>query len=185
MSTYTDEVVVASGNAKWFGIMTIVLGLLAIAAPLVAGAWVALVVGFLVLGGGVARMLWAFQAISFGRGLLGFFIGLLTLLCGIALVTDPLLASGALTMVLAFYFLIDGIFEIAAAFQIRPVSGWGSLFFGGVLSVILGVMIWQQFPLSGAWAIGILLGIKLLFVGIIMVNIGVPKTPPYQQALSE
>jgi uncharacterized membrane protein HdeD (DUF308 family) len=42
------------------------------------------------------------------------------------------------------------------------------MLFGGIVSVLLGIMIWAQFPLSGVWAIGILLGIKLFFVGLIM-----------------
>jgi uncharacterized membrane protein HdeD (DUF308 family) len=50
----------------------------------------------------------------------------------------------------------------------RPLSGWGWILFGGIVSIWLGVFIWRQYPLSGAWAIGILLGIKLLLVGLIM-----------------
>lgn len=171
MNEHTVVTSAAGKNTKLFGIVTIVLGILAMAAPLVAGMSIALLVGFLVLAGGVVRMLWAFQAGSLGKGLLVFAIGLLTLLCGLALVTDPLLATGLLTIILAAYFLVDGAFEIAAAFQLRPASGWGWLLLGGVLSVVLGLMIWQQFPLSGAWAIGVLLGIKLLFVGVIMVSV--------------
>ena len=171
MVDMTAGAAVGGKNMKWVGIISIILGILAIAAPLVTGVSIALLVGFLVLMGGVARMIWAFQAGSLGKGLLGFAIGLLTLICGVALVTDPLLASGLLTIILAAYFLVDGAFEIAAAFQVRPASGWGWLLAGGVLSFALGLMIWQQFPLSGAWAIGILLGVKLLFVGMIILGV--------------
>ena len=51
------------------------------------------------------------------------------------------------------------------AFYVRPFSGWGWILFNGVVSVLLGAMIWNQFSLSGAWVIGILLEIKLLFSG--------------------
>ena len=162
----------AGRNTKLFGILTIVLGLLAIAAPLVAGMSVAFLVGLFVLAGGVARMVWAFQAGSLGKGLLGFAIGALTLVCGVVLVSDPLVASGVLTLLLAAYFLVDGGLEIVAAFQVRPASGWGWLLAGGILSLLLGLMAWQQFPLSGAWAIGVLLGFKLLLVGMIMISVG-------------
>ncbi len=172
MVDMTNTAAVGGKNTKWFGILTIILGILAIAAPLTAGVSIALMVGVLVLLGGATRMVWAFQAGSLGKGLLGFAIGLLTLVCGVALVTDPLLASGFLTIMLAAYFLVDGAFEVAAAFRLRPTPGWGWLLVGGLLSFVLGVMIWQQFPLSGAWAIGILLGVKLLFVGIIMIGVG-------------
>jgi uncharacterized membrane protein HdeD (DUF308 family) len=62
--------------------------------------------------------------------------------------------------------------EISAGNQRRPLPGSGWLIFGGVLSILLGAMIWAQFPLSGAFAIGILLGIKLFMVGLIMVTGG-------------
>lgn len=174
MVEMTDTVANGGKNTKLIGIITIILGILSIAAPLVAGVSIAVLVGLLVLVGGIARMVWAFQASSLGKGLLGFAIGLLTLICGVALVTDPLLASGFLTIMLAAYFLVDGAFEIAAAFQLRPASGWGWLLAAGALSLLLGLMIWQQFPLSGAWAIGVLLGVKLLFVGMIMIGTGSP-----------
>ena len=168
----TDIINAAPGskNMKILGIITIILGLLAIAAPLITGIAIAILVGILVLCGGIARIVWAFHAASFSKGLLGFVVGGLTLLCGIALVTDPVFASGVLTIILAVYFLIDGAFEIARAFQIRPAPGWNWLLLGGLISFLLGLMIWQQFPLSGAWAIGLLLGIKLLFIGIIMIS---------------
>jgi uncharacterized membrane protein HdeD (DUF308 family) len=88
------------------------------------------------------------------------------------LVTDPLLASGFLTIMLAAYLIIDGIAEIAAGNLARPLPGSGWLIFGGIVSILLGVMIWSQYPLSGAFAIGTLLGIKLFLVGIIMVTGG-------------
>jgi uncharacterized membrane protein HdeD (DUF308 family) len=125
--------------------------------------------GLLVLAGGIVRIIWAFQAGSFGKGLLMFAIGGLTLLCGIALVANPLFVSGVLTVVLALYFILDGISEIVGGMRLRPGSGWAWMLFGGIVSVLLGIMIWAQFPLSGLWAIGILLGIKLFFVGLIMV----------------
>jgi len=171
MSEITDVAATGGRKMKRFGIITIIIGILAIAAPLITGLSVALLVGLLVLAGGIARMAWAFQTGSLGKGLLGLAIGGLTLLCGVALVTDSLLASGVLTIILAVYFVVDGVFEVAAAFQVRPV-GWGWLLVGGVLSFLFGLMIWQQFPLSGAWAIGVLLGFKLLLVGIIMIGVG-------------
>jgi uncharacterized membrane protein HdeD (DUF308 family) len=104
-----------------------------------------------------------------GKGVLVFVIGGLTLLAGIALLANPLLASGVLTIVLAIYFVADGVAEIATAVGLPPGPGRGWLLFGGAVSILLGIIIWRQFPLSGVWAIGVLLGIKLLFGGMIMV----------------
>jgi uncharacterized membrane protein HdeD (DUF308 family) len=117
------------------------------------------------------RLIWAFQAGGLGKGLL-LAIGLLTLLAGLALLAHPLFAAGVLTILLAVYFILDGIGELAAGIRLRPADGWGWLLFGGIVSILLGLMIWGQFPLSGLWAVGILLGIKLFFIGLIMVTAG-------------
>ena len=160
----------AGGNKMTiFGVIAIILGILYLLAPGLIGTSVLTLMGLLVLAAGIVRMIWAFQAGSFGKGLLMFAIGGLTLLCGIALVANPLFASGVLTVILAVYFIFDGISEVVGGIRLRPEAGWGWMLFGGIVSVLLGIMIWAQFPLSGVWAIGILLGIKLFFVGLIMV----------------
>ena len=66
---------------------------------------------------------------------------------------------------LAMYLIFSGISEAIMAFQVKPNAGWGWALFSGIMSVILGAMIWSQFPLSGAWAIGILIGARLIFSG--------------------
>jgi len=153
-----------------FGVITIILGMFAMLAPGLTGMSVVMLVGVVVLAAGIVRIVWAFRAGSLGKGLLMFAIGGLTLLCGIALLANPLFASGVLTIMLAVYFIVDGIFEIVASVQLHPRAGWGWMLFGGIVSIWLGIIIWRQFPLSGVWAIGILLGIKLFFVGLIMVT---------------
>ena len=159
-------------NMTIFGIIAIILGIFAMLAPGLTGISVAVLVGVIVLIAGIVRIIWAFQAGSLGKGLLMFAIGGLTLLCGIALIANPLFASGVLTIMLAVYFIVDGVAEITASVRLRPTNGWGWMLFGGIVSILLGFMIWGQFPLSGVWAIGILLGIKLFFVGLIMVTGG-------------
>jgi uncharacterized membrane protein HdeD (DUF308 family) len=172
MSEITAAAATGGREMTWFGIITIIIGILAIAAPSITGLSVMLLVGLLVLAGGIVRMIWAFRARSLGRGLFGLAIGGLTLLCGVALLTHPLFASGVLTIMLAVYLMVDGVFEFVAAFRVRPSSGWVWPLVGGILSFLLGLMIWQQFPLSGVWAIGVLLGFKLLLVGMAIIAVG-------------
>ena len=151
-----------------FGIIAIILGLLAMAAPVLTGLSIALLVGILVVVAGVVRLVWAFQAGSVGEGILKFLLAGLTLVCGMVLVANPLFASGFLTILLSLYFIVDGVSEIAVGLGTK--RGW--FIFAGVVSILLGVLLWAQFPLSGAWALGILLGIKLLFIGLIMITGG-------------
>ena len=172
MTELSDITRAGGTRMKIFGVAAIVLGVLAMLAPLQTGIAVAVLVGLFVLISGVLRVVWAFQSSTLGKGLLRMAVGGLTLICGIVLVSDPLLASGFLTVLVSLYLIVDGAFEIAAATRLRAESGWGWMLLGGIVSVVLGLILWGQFPLAGAWAIGILLGIKLLFVGMIMVTLG-------------
>src|SRR5712675_1717708 len=88
-----------------FGVITIIVGIASIAAPLVTGVSVVVMVGILVVAAGILRMMWAFSAGSFGSGVLTFAIGGLTLLCGLSLVSEPIFAFGFLTVLIAFYLL--------------------------------------------------------------------------------
>jgi uncharacterized membrane protein HdeD (DUF308 family) len=159
-------------NTTILGAVCMIFGILAMLMPGLVGMSIAMILGILVLASGIVRIIWSFQAGSFGKGILKFVIGGLTLLCGIALLANPLFASGVLTILLTVYFILDGIVEIAAGAQIGTINGGGWLFFAGAISILLGLMIWSQFPLSGAWALGILLGIKLFLVGLIMATAG-------------
>jgi len=154
------------------GIVTVILGVLAMMAPMMTGVAVALMVGILLIGGGIMRTIFAFKCKSWGAGILVFLLGILTLLVGLYMVARPGVALATLTLFLAAYFVVDGIFEIVQAFDLKPIQGWGWMLFGGIISILLGVMIWRQWPVSGAWAIGILVGIKLIFAGWAMAGIG-------------
>jgi len=154
------------------GIILMVLGVLAIGAPLAVGTSIILFVGILMIVGGIVRLVWAAKAPKGGDRNLWFVIGGLMAVCGIVMLARPGIASGVLTILLAVYFIADGLFEIVGAFRVKPTKGWTWLLFSGALSFVLGVLIWQQFPISGALAIGVFLGIKLILAGLMMVTVG-------------
>jgi uncharacterized membrane protein HdeD (DUF308 family) len=148
------------------GWLSIVFGALAIAMPWVAGQSILLTVGVLVIAAGIMRMIWAFQAGSLGKGVLVFLIDVLTLLAGFAVVASPLMSSAILTIMLSTYFLVDGLSELFAAFSVQDGKGW--LLFDAVVTVLLSIMLFTGFPLAGTVAIGVFLGVKLVFVGMTM-----------------
>ncbi len=155
-----------------FGVIAIILGMFAMMAPGLTGLSVAMILGGIVLVAGIVRMIWAFQAGSLGKGLLMFALGGLTAVAGAFLLANPLFAAATLTLILVFYFVTDGIVELVAGFQLGFGSGGGWYVFGGIISVLLGIILWRQYPLSGVFAMGILIGIKLFFVGLIMITGG-------------
>jgi uncharacterized membrane protein HdeD (DUF308 family) len=157
--------------ATW-GVITMLLGVFAMFTPMITGFSILLLLGVLVMAAGIMRMLWAFKAGSVGRGLLMFVLGLLTLVVGFLLLVNPVFAAVSVTILLTAYLVVDGAAEIYAGIQRRPDAGWGWLTVGGVVSILLGVLIWRQAPLAGVWAIGLFLGIKLFFVGLMMMTVG-------------
>lgn len=155
-------------NIKIWGWLTLIAGILAIMAPFVSGVWVVTMVAILLIFSGVSRFIYAFQ----GGGLWSGLFAVMAMITGGVMIAKPLLGLASLTMVLIVYFLAHGISEVIAAFQFRPEKGWGWLLFSGIISIVLSQMILKQWPLSGAWAIGTLVGIQLVFSGITMITLG-------------
>ena len=114
---------------------------------------------------GIVQVVCAFRAGSFGAGVLAFLVGALTVVFGALLLGHKLLGLAFLTLLLAIYFFTDGIAHIVLALRMRPVRGWGWTFFTGIVSVLLGAMLLAKWPVSGAWAVGTLVGISILFHG--------------------
>ena len=154
------------------GVIMLICGILAIGSPLVAGVSVTVFVGVMLIFGGLAQCFLAFQAGAFGEGLLIFVMGALTAVAGFYLFNQPLAGLASITIILAAYFVITGISELVSAFQVRPAEGWGLMLTNGVVTLLLGIMIWKQFPLSGAWAVGVLFGVKLVLGGWALIFLG-------------
>jgi uncharacterized membrane protein HdeD (DUF308 family) len=170
MNDIKSEIKSSASSMKWMGMLTIIFGILAMMMPYITGQSVLMLIGIMVMAGGIIRMIWAFKAGSLGKGILVFIIGGLTLLAGFWIITEPFIAAGALTIVLSIYFFMDGFAEIMAAFSLTEGKGW--LIFDGVVTVILGILLFLGFPFSGPLAVGVLLGIKLLLAGITMLTLG-------------
>ncbi len=170
MNDLESEIKDRASSAKWMGVLTIILGVFAMMMPYITGQSVLMLIGFVVMAGGLLRLIWAFKAGSLGKGILTFLIGVLTLLAGFWIITEPFVAAGALTIVLSAYFFADGLLEIIAAFSVEEGKGW--LLFDGVVTLILGFLLITGFPFAGPLAVGILLGIKLVFAGITMLTLG-------------
>ena len=130
-----------------------------------------MVIGILLLLGGIAEMVGAFWC----RGWSGFFLhllsGVLSIVVGVLFLRAPVDALLALTLLLACLLLVGGIFKIVAALSYR-FGAWGWSLASGIIDVVLGVMIWQEWPASALWVIGLFLGISLVFRGINWIGLG-------------
>ena len=162
------------GNWLWFvilGVALIVLGCVALGSLVAASLATAVVIGALMLVSGAAETIGAFWS----RGWSGFFFhllsGVLSIVVGVLFLRAPVNALLALTLLLSCLLLVSGIFKIVAALSYR-FAAWGWPLVSGVIDVILGVMIWQQWPASALWVIGLFLGISLVFRGFNWIGLG-------------
>lgn len=148
------------------GIAAIVIGALAILMPYVATLAASVVLGALFLVNGVIACVTAFGARRAGRTAMGFFLGVLFLIAGGALLLDPEGGVLALTVVLTAFLIASGLMKLWFGFRLRPVPGSGWMLAGGALSLLLGIVIWSGLPGTAFWVIGLIIGIDLIFYGV-------------------
>ena len=149
------------------GILLMVFGLLAVAMPNIATLAVEIFVGWLFFIAGIFRAVsvWhARQMPGFGWSMLS---GLLAVLLGLILIARPLAGVLTLTMVLIAFFVLEGITAIVVAVQHREhLRSWGWVLFSGIVDLLLAYLIWAGWPNSTDWAIGLLVGINMAFLGL-------------------
>ncbi len=160
-------------SAFVFGAVLICLGVFAVLAPLFTGVATAVLVGMLLVTGGIVETLFAFRAPSLGKGILTFLFGGLAVAAGVLVFLRPGEGLGALTLILAAYFVAAGAVDAIVAFKVRPAPGWGWALFSAILSIALGVFVVAQWPVSGEWAVGLFVGIRLLTHGWVLMALGV------------
>ena len=156
----------------WFlalGILLIVLGMACIAFDVTATFATVLIFGWMLLIGGVFALVQAFSVGTWS----GFFLYLLSALfrgvTGYMLVRYPIAGAETLTLVLASFFIVSGLFR-AIGFLMAKFPRWGWAVFSGVVSVVLGVMLLVQIPISGIWFIGFAIGVDLVFDGVAVIG---------------
>ena len=153
----------------WTGIALVIFGVIAIIAPAVMGTAVVMVIGAILLVTGVVEFIHGFREPKWSSKLLTLVLGVITIVCGISVLAHPVVGMVVLALILAILFAIEGIWKIIASFSFRPASGWLAMLFSGIIALLLGFLIWKQWPLSGLWAVGILIGVDLLVTGCSMI----------------
>jgi uncharacterized membrane protein HdeD (DUF308 family) len=148
----------------------IVLGVFATLEPAAASVGVALLIGWLFVFGGIAHLIAAFRGGGAKQVIWQVLIGVVYVIGGVYLLANPLMAVGTLTLLLASVLFVAGVLEIAAYFQIASASGW--LLANGIVTLVLGGLIFFQWPSSSAWAIGLLVGVNLLVTGFTRLMLG-------------
>jgi uncharacterized membrane protein HdeD (DUF308 family) len=163
------------GNWLWFvllGVALVVLGFIALGSPWIVTLATAVVIGSLLIVSGAAETIGAFWSRYWSGFFLHLLSGVLSIVVGVLFVRAPVDAVLALTLLLACLLTVAGIFKIVAALTYR-FAAWGWPLVSGVIDVILGVMIWLEWPASALWVIGLFVGISLVFRGFNWIGLGV------------
>jgi uncharacterized membrane protein HdeD (DUF308 family) len=156
--------------ATVMGIALIALGACVLVSPVATGTITVIMIGMLMAAAGIAEFIGAFRAGSRLARASWLLAGFVTAVCGVLLAAHPIMGLGFLTALLALYFLADGAVKIAGAVKFAGHRLW--LACGGALSLLLSYLISANWPLSGGWAIGILVGINLIYTGILVLVMG-------------
>jgi uncharacterized membrane protein HdeD (DUF308 family) len=153
------------------GVIAIAIGCLAILVPAVASVATAVFIGWILLIAGGFMIAGAFTAHSVGTVVLRLLWAFLTLLVGFYLIVEPDNGTLTLTFVLGVYFLFMGATRTVLAFVARGQPNAGLLGLSGIAGLLVGILILAKLPESSDWAIGLLVGIDLIFVGWMLVSI--------------
>ena len=167
----------ASGWSIALGILMILVGMLAILSPLVAGVFAVYIVAWTAIINGVVQLVYGFRTHVGGKMILEILLGLLYIAAGCFILIHPAGGLLALTLVIACFLLIYGVFALVLAFQLRPHTGWGWILFDAVLTILLGILIWLHWPVNSGWIVGTLLGISFISSGVsrLMLSMAVRK----------
>ena len=167
----------ASTASVLWGVALIVFGMVAVGSPLVAALAVNVIVAWLIALAGGVHLLLAFRAHGAGSMIWKLLVGIAYLCFGIYMIVHPLLGVASLTLLLASLFLVEGILNIVLFFKMRPVHGSTWVLVDGIVTLLLGAMIYMQWPTSSAWAIGTLVGISMIFSGVarVMMSLSVRR----------
>jgi uncharacterized membrane protein HdeD (DUF308 family) len=147
-------------------VLMILAGALAIALPQVAGITVNLVIGWLLIFSGAMHLVFAWHTRTAGGFVWELLLGIVYALVGVYLLLRPVAGLASLTLALAIYLFAEGVLELILSFTLSHMSVRGWLLFDGIITIILGIMIWRTWPSSAGWAIGLLVGISMLFSGV-------------------
>jgi uncharacterized membrane protein HdeD (DUF308 family) len=168
-----DELVAELGR-RWktlmfLGVLALIAGIVCIAVPAFASVTIALFIGWLLIFGSVLQAIDAFSVKDGGRIALRLLGALITLGVGIWLLVSPLKGTFTITVVIAIWFFASGAVRVVSGIRHKGTPGSGMVILNGILSLVLGGLILADLPSSASWAIGLLVGVDLVFTGFALI----------------
>lgn len=159
------------------GISLIVLGIVAIAVPAVSTIVIETWIAVILSSAGAAKLYYAFQTRNQGGFAWKLLLSILYIATGVMLFVNPLTGVLTLTLLLGSFLLTEGVFELILAFRLRPQQNWTWVLTDGIITLVLGGIVWFQWPSDAPWLIGTLVGASVLFTGVsrVMLSLNAPS----------
>lgn len=157
----------------WFlavGIMFVLLGAVCVIGNVAATLTTVLLVGWMLLFSGIFALVHAFRTRTWQGFLLSLLSALFRGFTGYLLIRYPLAGAASLTLILASFFIVGGLFRAIGAGMLK-FPRWGWSVFSGIVSLALGIMLLAQMPVSSVWFIGFALGVDLIFDGTSLIGL--------------
>lgn len=157
------------------GVILMVLGVLAIISPQISTLAVDLYVGWMFLLSGLIGLITIFIAPNVSAFLWTFVTAALSFLVGMLLLWHPVAGAVSLTLLLVAFFIVEGIFQMAAAIRHRDAlpDSWGWLLMSGITDLVLAAIIISGWPSTAAWALGLIVGVNLITSGLAITMVAV------------
>lgn len=179
MTQIVHDVAQARNNWGWYvalGILLIVVGIYAIWAEGTATLASVFALGIVLVIAGIGQLITAFMARGAGHVILLLLVGVLDIIVGLMLIGHPVAGALVITLLLAALLVFGGIFRFVTALWMQfPNYGWVAI--SGVLSTVLGILLWVQWPVSAIWFIGLVVGLNFIFAGVSWAWLGLKLKP--------
>ena len=165
-------------RAKWgwivaLGVIFMIAGVIALGSVVAATASAVLIVGIMMVMGGVAEIIAAFNVKDWGKFAVWMLLGLLYVAAGVICFLNPFAAATILTLMLGIALVFGAILRVFLAWHMREAGKpWGWVAVSALITLLLGVIIVAKWPYSSAYTLGIFLGIDLIFIGSSWLGIG-------------
>jgi uncharacterized membrane protein HdeD (DUF308 family) len=161
-----------NGGIVALGVIYSVAGFIALGSVLTATVMNVFIVGIMMLIAGVAEVINAFQVKTWGKFLFWVLLGVLYIVAGFVTFENPLLAAALLTLLLACALIVSGIIRIILGFSMKRGMPWIWVALSGVVTLLLGLIILNHWPVSSLYILGLLLGIDLVFAEASWIGMG-------------
>lgn len=167
LKPHLSEIEDVRRNWGWFfalGVLLIALGIGIISSAVYATLFSIIIFGFFLIGAGIVQGFQAFLARKWSGLFLSLLLSILYIVTGVLCVAQPLQTAINLTLLIALLCFIGGLFKMITSL-ILHFDQWGWVFFNGLVTFILGFLIYSGWPVSGLWVIGMFIGIDIILSG--------------------